>query len=77
MSGTFDALGATRRLRDAGMDQAHCEAVTDIVRDSRNRLATEKGLDALRRELTTHHWILGLIASMSMATLVGIVVIAL
>ena len=77
MSETFDALAAARQLRDAGMEQPHADAVADVVRDSRSGLATEKGLDALRRELVTHRWVLGLNVAMTMATLAGIVVIAL
>ena len=88
MSETFDTLGAARQLKDAGMERPHAEAVADVVRDSRSGLATQDGMDALRsetkagldavrRELGTHRWILGLIASMCMATLAGVVVIAL
>ena len=81
MSKTFDTLGAARQLQDAGMERPHAEAVADIVRDSRDGLATEAslraGLEAVHRELGMHRWILGLIASMCMATLAGVVVIAL
>ena len=77
MSETFDTLDAADRLKDSGMERPHAEAVTKVVRNSRDGLATEKGLEAVRRELGTHRWILGLIASMCMATLAGVVVIAL
>ena len=121
MSETFDALDAARKLKDAGMERPHTEAVAAVVRDSRDGLATKAGIDALRvetkagidalrvetkadidalrvetkadidalrvetkagmdalrRELATHRWVLGLIASMCMATLAGVVVIAL
>ena len=77
MSETFDALDAARKLKDAGMERPHTEAVAAVVRDSRDGLATKAGMDALRRELATHRWVLSLIASMCMATLAGVVVIAL
>ena len=81
MTETFDTLGATRQLHTAGMERPHAEAVADVVRSSRNGLATQDGMDALcseiktgmdalRRELATHRWVLGLIAAMVMAILV-------
>ena len=47
MSKTFDALAATRQLHRAGIEQPHAEAVADVVRDSRDGLATQDGMDAL------------------------------
>ena len=77
MSKTFDTLALARQLQAAGMERSHAEAVADVIRDGRKGLATEKGLDGLRRELTTHRWILVSNAAMTMAILTGIVVIAL
>ena len=84
MSEAFNTLDAARHLKDAGMEHPHAEAVADVVDDSRDGLATKaditilsERMEALRRELATHRWILGLIASMCMATLAGVVVIAL
>ena len=53
MSETFDTLGAARQLQAASMERPHAEAVADVVRDSRDGLATQVGLDALRREMKT------------------------
>ena len=56
------------------MERPHAEAVADAVRDSREGLATEvaleTGLEAVRRELATHRWVLGLNPAMVMAILV-------
>ena len=69
MSKIFDTLAAAHRLRTAGMERPHAEAVADVVRDSRSRLATEDGMYALRRELTAHRWVLVLNLAMTMAIL--------
>ena len=74
MSGTFDTSAAARQLQAAGMERPHAEAVADAVRDSREGLATEAaletGLEAVRRELATHRWVLSLNTAMVMAILV-------
>ena len=82
MSETFDTLGATRHLKAAGVAQPHAEAVADVVRDSRDGLATqaamEAGMEALRREMKTGMgalssridtltWMIGLLFVMNMA----------
>ena len=62
------------------MERPHAEAVADIVRAGHSglateagldtvRRATEAGLDAVRRELATHRWVLGLNVAMTMAIL--------
>ena len=60
MSEAFDTLGATRHLKAAGVAQPHAEAVVDVVRDSREGLATKadiallnESMEALRREMKT------------------------
>ena len=53
MSENFDTQEATRRLQAAGMERPPAEAVTDVVRDSRDGLATQDGLDALRLATNT------------------------
>ena len=77
MSENFDTLGAARQLQDAGMERPHAEAVADVVNDSRDGLATRadiailsERMQAIRRELGTYRWVLGLNAAMTMAILV-------
>ena len=53
MSETFDTLAAARQLQAAGMERPHAEAVADVVRAGLSGLATEDGMDALRRETRT------------------------
>ena len=78
MSEIFDTLGATRHLKAAGVAQPHAEAFVDVVRDSRDGLATQVGLDTLRREMNagmnalssrinTLTWMIGLLFVMNMA----------
>ena len=76
MSETFETLAAARQLQTAGMERPHAEAVADIVRAGHSGLATEAGLDAVRRELVTHRWVLGLNVAMTMAILAVMLVIA-
>ena len=74
MSESFDTLKATRHLKAAGVTPHHAEAYIDVVRDSRDGLATEAslqaGLEAIRSELATMRWVIGMIAAMVMAMLV-------
>ena len=83
MSETFDSLAAARQLQAAGMERPHAEAVADVVRDSRDGLATKadiailsERITALHRELATHRWVLGLNVAMTMAILAVMLVIA-
>ena len=83
MSETFDTLAAARQLQAAGMERPHAEAVADVVRAGLSGLATEDGMDALRREIRTsiasmdallreliiHRWVLILILAMTMTIL--------
>ena len=73
MSKTFDALDAVRHLKAAGVAQPHAEAYADVVRDSRDGLATEAaleaGLDALNSRLDTLTWMISLLFVMNMTTI--------
>ena len=83
MSETFDTLAAARQLQAAGMERPHAEAIADVVRAGLGGLATEDGMDALRREtrasmasmdallreLIIHRWVLILILAMTMTIL--------
>ena len=48
---TFDALAATKTLRDAGFKDRQAEAVAGVVRDGRAELATKADLDNLKARL--------------------------
>ena len=48
---TFDALAATKTLRDAGFGDRQAESVAGVVRDGRSGLATKADLDALESRL--------------------------
>ena len=69
MSKTFDALDAVRHLKAAGVAQPHAEAYADVVRDSRDGLATQAGLDALNSRLDTLTWMISLLFVMNMTTI--------
>ena len=76
MSETFDALTAARHLKEAGMERPHAEAVADVVRDSRDGLATQADIAILSERITalnsrigTLQWVVGLNAAMTMAIL--------
>ena len=74
MSKTFDALTAARHLKEAGMERPHAEAIADVVRDSREGLATQAGMEAgiaiLSGRISTLQWVVGLNVAMTMAILV-------
>ena len=70
MSETFDTLGAARKLRGAGMDQDQAEAVSGVVHNSRNGLATKADVAILSGRIGTLQWIVGLNVAMTMAILV-------
>ena len=51
MHATFDTHAAVTALREAGIDEAHAEAIVNTVRDAsidRSELATKADLEALR-----------------------------
>ena len=70
MSKTFDTLQATRHLKAAGVASPHAEAFVDVVRNSRDELATEAGLESVRGELAIIRWLIGMMAAMVMGILV-------
>ena len=77
MSETFDPLTAARHLKEAGMERPHAEAVADVVRDSREGLATKadiailsERITSLNNRISTLQWVVGLNAAMTMAILV-------
>ena len=64
MASTFDTLEIAKRLKDAGFAEAQAEALTGVLRETRDadlsRLATKvdltllrSDLEILRRDLTT------------------------
>ena len=81
MSGTFDTLAAARHLKEAGMERPHAEAVADVVRDSRDGLATKadiailsERIKGLSTRIGTLQWVAGLNVAMTMAILVVMLV---
>ena len=81
MSKAFDARAATRQLHRAGIEQPHAEAVADVVRDSRDGLATKADIAILSERIKglstcigTLQWVAGLNVAMTMAILVVMLV---
>ena len=81
MSETFDTLAAARQLQAAGMERPHAEAVADVVRDSRDGLATKadiailsERIKGLSTRIGTLQWVAGLNVAMTMAILVVMLV---
>jgi len=74
---TFDALAATRTLRDAGFEDRQAEAVAGVVRHAvgadRDTLATKTDIAALRADMYRALWIqgAGLVAVMAALKLFG------
>ena len=56
MASTFDTLEIAKRLRSAGFGEDQAEAITGVLRETRDtdlsRLATKDDLEILRRDLT-------------------------
>jgi hypothetical protein len=56
MSATFDTLEISKRLKGVGFDDAQAEAITGVLRDSReadlSRLATKDDLAIVKADLT-------------------------
>ena len=81
MTETFDTLAAARQLQAAGMERPHAEAVADVVRDSRDGLATKadiailsERIKGLSTRIGTLQWVAGLNVAMTMAILVVMLV---
>ena len=80
---TFDALAATRTLRDAGFEDRQAEAVAGVMRHAtrlrgcrladRDTLATKADIAALRADMYRALWIqgAGLVAVMAALKLFG------
>jgi hypothetical protein len=56
MAATFGRLEISKRLKSAGFADAQAEAITGVLRETRDadlsRLATKDDLEILRRDLT-------------------------
>ena len=60
---TFDSLEASRKLKQAGIEQQHAEAIADQLRSAAgadlNQLATSANLAELRADIYRALWIQG------------------
>ena len=60
---SFDALEASRKLRQAGIEQQHAEAIADQLRSAAsadlNQLATKADVAAVKTDVTWLRWGLG------------------
>ena len=50
---TFDTLAAVRRLESAGVNRPQAEAHADVIRDSRDGLATKADIARLEEKMAT------------------------
>ena len=67
----FDTLAYARKLKAAGVDEAHAEAVRDAVTEG---VATKTGIRDLKAdvrdlktEITNMKWVLGFLAALTLA----------
>ena len=69
---TFDALEASRKLQQAGIDQQHAEAIADQLRSAAgaglNPLATKADVAAVKSDVTWLRWGLGVNIAITLAT---------
>ena len=84
---TFDTLAAARDLENAGADRTLAEAIAKTVRDGQGNLATKDGAHSLRGELRslrgelrsglrTLQWVIGITATLSLATFTAVLFLA-
>ena len=77
---TFDTLAAARDLENAGADRALAEAIAKTVRDGQGNLATKDDVHSLRGELRsglrTLQWVIGITATLSLATFTAVLFLA-
>ena len=70
---TFDALEASRKLKQAGIEQQHAEAIADQLRAAAgadpNQLATRVDMAAVNSDLNWLRWGLGVNIAITLATL--------
>ena len=70
---TFDALEASRKLTQAGIDQEHAEAIAEQLRAAAgtapNQLATKADMAAVNSDLNWLRWGLGVNIAITLATL--------
>ena len=70
---TFDALEASRKLKQAGIEQQHAEAIADQLRVAAgadpNQLATRVDMAAVNSDLNWLRWGLGVNIAITLATL--------
>jgi len=73
MAATLDTLKAAKRLKDAGVPEAHAEAFVQTLREAQEtglaQLATKSDLAKVRGELTLVKWMLGFNLALSVAIL--------
>ncbi len=71
-AGAFDTLTAARDLEAAGMERQQAEAIAKVVSHGDERAATKSDLDtvlaAVRSELGTIRWVVGIQGAISLAT---------
>ena len=77
---SFDALEASRKLKQAGIEQRHAEAIADQLRSAAgadlNQLATRADVAAVKTDVTWLRWGLGINIAISLATLAAALGIA-
>ena len=77
-AGAFDTLSAARELEAAGVERPHAEAIAKAIAHGDERAATKSDLDtsvaglrmditAVRSELATIQWTVGLLAAFMFA----------
>ena len=77
---TFDALEASRKLTQAGIDQEHAEAIAEQLRAAAgadpNQLATKVDIAAVNSDLNWLRWGLGVNIAITLATLATVLSLA-
>ena len=84
---TFDALEASRKLQQAGIEQQHAEAIADQLRSAAgadlNQLATKadvaavkSDVAAVKSDVTWLRWGLGVNIAITLATLAAVLSLA-
>ena len=77
---TFDALEASRKLKQAGIEQQHTEAIADQLRPTAgadiNQLATKADVAAVKSDVTWLRWGLGVNIAITLATLAAVLSLA-
>ena len=77
---TFDALEASRKLKQAGIDQEHADAIAEQLRAAAGtdptQLATKADMAAVNSDLNWLRWGLGVNIAITLATLATVLSLA-